>query len=102
MTSAAREVDLDDPFFADITEVFRKHPEAAKHYGLTSFELERRLGVDFDSQHGVSWIEDGRIITDYRDHETARGDVHVLGRICREWRWEGSEKVCVSSMEKPL
>ncbi|MEU3985322.1 hypothetical protein AB0F77_35560 [Streptomyces sp. NPDC026672] len=99
VTAADYDTKSDTAFFAEITDVFRKHPEAARKYALASLAIERELGVDHTRQHGVSWIEDGRVITEFRD----RGEHPpvIRARLCLKYELRGQDLVCVHWMEAP-
>ncbi|MFE6737864.1 hypothetical protein [Streptomyces tubercidicus] len=86
--------DKDAEFFAGITQVFEKYPEAAERYALASLDLERELGIDFAEQYGVRRIEGNTIVTDFHNRET---DPPVLrARLCDLWEMRGGEVVCVA------
>ncbi|MBT2871821.1 hypothetical protein ACWDU0_00085 [Streptomyces cellulosae] len=87
----------DTAFFRDITEVFRKHPEAAEKYALASLALEKQLGIDYAQRHAVSRIEDGRIITEFHDRET--GPQVIRASACIKWELRGQNLVCVDRHE---
>ncbi|MFJ6389829.1 hypothetical protein ACIQJT_19720 [Streptomyces sp. NPDC091972] len=97
MTTSDYDTRLDTAFLAEITEVFRRHPEAAKKYTLASREVERRLGVDYTRQYGFSWIEDGRVLTEYRDRD--KEPAVVRARLCLKQELRGQELVCVHWIE---
>ncbi|MFF8377965.1 hypothetical protein ACF07V_17775 [Streptomyces sp. NPDC015661] len=96
MTAAGYDTRTDTAFFADIAEVFRNHPEAAERYALASLALQRELGVDFARQHGLSRIEDERIITEFRERMPEPTEPAVLrARICVLYRLVGQDLECV-------
>ncbi|GAA1516854.1 hypothetical protein GCM10009730_23380 [Streptomyces albidochromogenes] len=93
MTAADYDMKPDTAFLDDIAEVFRKHPRAAKKYGLASFTLERKMGIDYARKYGVSRIEGDRIITEFRDREN---DPEVIRmQICVKYELRGQDLECV-------
>ncbi|MFC9943920.1 hypothetical protein [Streptomyces pratensis] len=93
VTAADYDTKPDTKFLAEIAEVFRRHPEAARKYGLASFTLERKMGVDYTQKYGVSWIEGDRIITEFRPRETIPPEVRM--RICVKYVLHGQDLECV-------
>ncbi|WP_051948470.1 hypothetical protein [Streptomyces scabiei] len=74
----------DPEFFAEIDKVFTQYPEAARRYALRCMRRELEiLNIDFTKQVGLSRIEDGRIITEFRDRDddVVRSSHHA----CCEW-----------------
>jgi hypothetical protein len=74
----------DPEFFAEIDKVFAEHPEAAKRYAVSCTRLETVvLKIDFETQIGVSRVEDGRIITEFHDRkdDIVRGHAHCCQYI---------------------
>ncbi|GGJ39357.1 hypothetical protein [Streptomyces lacrimifluminis] len=97
MTAAGYNPTTDSAFFADVTDVFRKHPEAAQRYALASLVLEQEMEIDFTRKHGVSRIEDGRIITEFHDRES--DPAVIRSRLCIKWELRGQDLVCVDWRE---
>ncbi|WP_141313367.1 hypothetical protein [Streptomyces spinoverrucosus] len=93
VTAADYDTKSDTAFFADITEVFRKHPEAAKKYALASLAVEHKLDVDYSRQYGVSWTEGDRVITEFRDRDEKPPVVRA--RICLKYELRGQDLECV-------
>ncbi|MDX2545632.1 hypothetical protein ACOT81_44180 [Streptomyces sp. WI04-05B] len=97
MTSAGYRSKADADFFADVTDVFRKHPEAAQNYALASMVLERQMKIDFTRKHGMSRVDGDRIVTEFNDRET---DPEVLrARLCVKWELHGQDLECVDWIE---
>ncbi|MFF8729748.1 hypothetical protein ACF073_25130 [Streptomyces sp. NPDC015171] len=97
VTSAGYDTTSDTAFFAEITDVFRKHPEAAGKYALASLAVERELDVDYARQYGVSRIEGGRVITEFHDRDSDRPVIRA--RLCVKYELRGQELKCVHWME---
>ncbi|MFF6995377.1 hypothetical protein ACFY93_10515 [Streptomyces sp. NPDC008313] len=97
MTAAAYDTESDAAFFADITEVFGRHPRAAERYALASLDLERELGIDLTQKFGVSRIEDGRIVTEFHDRKTEPPERRL--QLCVKYEMRGGELVCVDWRE---
>ena len=97
MTAADYDTKTDTAFFAEITEVFKKHPEAAERYALASLVLERELKIDLTRQRGVSRIEDGRIITEFFDRD--KEPAVIRAQLCIKYRLVGQELECVHWIE---
>lgn len=81
---------VDKEFFADLKDVFARHPDVARKYAVRDRSLETDLlQIDFNRQYGVSRIEDGRIITEFRDRSDQELSAH---HMCCEWvgdDWDG-------------
>ncbi|MEV7106128.1 hypothetical protein [Streptomyces atroolivaceus] len=99
MTAADHDIKPDTEFLAEVAELFRKHPEAARKYGLASFTLERRMEVDYTKQYGVSWIEGDRIITEFRLRDKNPPEDRM--RICVKYELHGQDLECVDWEEAP-
>ncbi len=97
MTTTDYDAKADTAFFREITEVFRKHPDAAKRYALASLALEKQLGIDYGRQYAVSTVEDGRIITEFHDRE--KQAAVIRSRICLKYELRGQDLVCVNWRE---
>lgn len=97
MTAADHDTKPDTEFLAEIAEVFRKHPEAARTYGLTSFALEHMMGVDYARKYGVSRIEGDRIITEFLDRK--KDPPVQRARLCVKYQLRGQDLVCVHWIE---
>ncbi|ELP67960.1 hypothetical protein ACKI1I_05345 [Streptomyces turgidiscabies] len=93
MTTAGYRSKADAEFFADITDVFRKHPEAAQNYALASLLLEQELKIDFTRQHGTSRIDGDRIVTEFHDRET--DPAVIRAHLCIKWELHGQDLECV-------
>lgn len=100
MTAVEYDPKADAEFFADITAVFRKYPEAAEKYALASLALERQLKIDFTRQSGVSRIDGGRIVTEFHDRESEPTLIR-RGRLCLKYELRGQDLECVHWIEAP-
>ncbi|MFF7484826.1 hypothetical protein ACFZBC_04905 [Streptomyces luteogriseus] len=84
----------DAEFHDAIKEVFRRYPQAQGKYALSSLDLENEMKIDFDEKVGVSRIEDGKIITEFKDRESV-----IRMRLCLKWNFDHSE--CLHWREAP-
>ncbi|SOD86231.1 hypothetical protein SAMN06272765_3679 [Streptomyces sp. Ag109_G2-15] len=84
----------DPEFFAAIDEVFGKYPDAARRYAVSCMRLEHDImQIDFEKQVGVSRVEDGQIITEFRNRDDE--SVRSHHSACCKWVGEAPHKVCV-------
>jgi hypothetical protein len=80
----------DPEFFEEISRVFSKYPEAARRYAVSCQRLEQELlKIDFAKQVGVSRLEDGQIITEFRDRDAGVESAHHLCLV------EASDGSCI-------
>jgi hypothetical protein len=79
---------VDKEFFNALQMAVEKYPDAARKYAVRSRHLElETLGIDFTKRHGVSRVEDNRIVTEFVDN----GDLTIAGshHACCEWYYDG-------------
>ncbi|WP_143200136.1 hypothetical protein [Kitasatospora sp. CB01950] len=100
MTGHARCGPEGDPeFFKDLDAVFAKHPDAARRYSVRCLALETDLlKVDFAKQVGVSRIEAGRIVTEFRNRDEFGNDGEDEP-LCCEFAGEAPHEFCVRYCE---
>lgn len=84
----------DAEFHDAIKEVFRRYPEAQGKYALSSLDLENEMKIDFGEKVGVSRIEDGKIITEFKDRKSV-----IRMQLCLKWNFDYSE--CLHWREAP-
>ncbi|MFJ4282090.1 hypothetical protein [Streptomyces massasporeus] len=76
----------DVEFHEAIKEVFRRYPEVQDKYALASLDLENEMKINFDEKVGVSRIEGGKIITEFKERKSV-----IRARICLKWNFDHTE-----------
>ncbi|WP_328329296.1 MULTISPECIES: hypothetical protein [unclassified Streptomyces] len=83
----------DPEFFEELEAVFARHPEAAGRYSVQcTRQTSHVLKVDFAKQVGVSRIDGGRIVTEFRDRDYSAGSIEWW---CCEWVRTDGGFLCV-------
>ncbi|MEU9734351.1 hypothetical protein [Streptomyces sp. NPDC048002] len=93
VTATEYDTKSDTAFFREITEVFRKHPEAARRYALASLALEEIMGIDYTRKYAVSTIEGDRVVTEF--HDLDEKPLVIRSRICLKYELHGQDLECV-------